>query len=116
MANRKQKTQESPKERRAYLVRLAILWVIYIGVIALVYDMIPVIGGGNIAYYAKKIECGRTPFVGSYNVSGLPRYKEAQRTFKLAMGHELYFCTAAEAEQAGYSAEPSRFVQPHLES
>ena len=111
MANRKQKTQESPKERRAYLIRLAFLWVLYLGLIALLFDLSPV-GGGNVDYYAKNLECGHTPFVGRYNSSGLRRYKEAQRTFQLTLGHELYFCTAAEAEQAGYSVEPPVYVQP----
>ena len=115
MTNHKQKTQESPEERRAYLGRLAILWVLCVGIIALVYDMVPVVGGGNIAYYTKKIQCGRTPLVGKYNGSGMRWYEEARRTFKPAMGHELYFCTPLEAEQAGYSADASRFIRMHME-
>ena len=77
--------------------------------------MVPVIGGGNIAYYVKKIECGRTPFVGKHNSSGMRWYEESRRTFKLTMGHELYFCTPLEAEQADYSADSSDYVLPHLE-
>ena len=115
MANRKQKTQESPKERRAYLARLAVLWVLYIGVLAVLFDVSPV-GGNNIQYYVKVIQCGRVPQVSMYPTSGIKWYAEARHTFRIGeLGGDTYFCTPLEAEQAGYSAEPSRFVQPHME-
>jgi len=79
-----------------------------------VLDLSPL--GGNTVFYIKWVECGHRPLYtqkGPAFKSGVPYYVEAPN-FGLLRQFMPYFCTATQAEKAGYSANPDYFDFPHL--
>ena len=90
-------------ELKVALVVFLVLW--------LIFDISGF--GGNIRFYAKWIECGRKPVVSGFSYKGPIHYVEAE-VFKPVRLSPRQFCTPLEAEQAGYSADPTVYDFPHI--
>ncbi len=84
-------------------------------VVLLLLDLSPL--GGNIFFYAKWAQCGSRPVATRLGAglasAGVPNYGDAP---DLGFLRSLtpYFCSAKEAEQAGYSADSKNYDFPHL--
>lgn len=77
-----------------------------------------IILGGNIAFYAKWIECGQRPLLLDHRLkSAFKYYTEAPliSLSRLTTG-ATYTCTPLEAEQAGYSADPNEYSFPRRDA
>lgn len=100
-------------ERRKQIIKRSAIAFTCIFVALFIFDLTPF--GGSMRFYAKWIECGSRPLVISgsgYFNAGVPHYDPAP-TIALIRGSEReYFCTALEAEQAGYSANERVYSFP----
>jgi len=81
-----------------------------------VFDLSPV--GGNSRFYSKWASCGQKP-VGTnleWQVGGgsIPYYGDPPVVSFMRLSPD-YFCTALQAEQAGYSASPDQYEFPELD-
>lgn len=90
--------------------------IFFAGMIAIlvVFDLTPL--GGSMHFYARWIECGERPITvsGGY-FGGVSYYHPAPVVNIFRISERPYFCTALEAEQAGYSASEGRRYFPELE-
>lgn len=78
-----------------------------------ILDLTPL--GGNLLVYAKVVECsGRVPLMSGVAVLGQVPYYTNTQLFSVLRGTPKYFCTATQAEKAGYSASASEYTYPHL--
>lgn len=92
-----------------------VIWVLASVLILLVaFDLTPL--GGNILFYKTWVVCGQRPVYtkrGAGLSSGVPNYVYAPN-IGLARGFMPYFCSAEQAERAGYSADQKVYSYPHL--
>lgn len=105
-------SKEQKMDKKKVLLRIFL--VVIIGVFVLIYDLFGF--GGNIRFYSKWLECGEKPvttqesgFMNAY----VPHYLEAS-TVSLVRLEGDYYCTALEAERAGYSASEHSYQYPNL--
>lgn len=99
---------------------LAIVFSILLAIFITI-DISPV-GGGNIELYASWIRCGTKPYKGMdtqpFVAGGTSYYSKDYIPIRFIFSNlevtRESFCTEREAELAGYSAETSRYVFPHL--
>lgn len=74
--------------------------------------------GGNIRFYAKWISCGEKPVAQNTELTvgiRIKSYIANPPIYYAYRSQPEYFCTALEAEQAGYSASSERYYFPELE-
>lgn len=87
-------------------------------VILLLLDLSPL--GGNVFFYVKWAQCGSRPLATSmgsglgFGAVGVPYYFVDTKDFGFVRNVMPHFCTAKEAEQAGYSADSKNYDFPHL--
>ena len=87
-------------------------------IILLLLDLSPL--GGNIFFYAKWAQCGSRPIATSmgpglgFGAVGVPYYYVDAKNFGFLRNLTSHFCTAKDAEQAGYSADSKNYEFPHL--
>jgi hypothetical protein len=83
-------------------------------IVLLILDLTPL--GGNSYYYANWIRCGNKPVHPDIAMweGEVPYYSISPPAFAFIRGKTTYFCTAREAELAGYSADRYAYKFPHL--
>jgi hypothetical protein len=71
---------------------------------------------GQIQFYSKWVECGQKPLraKGSGPMNAGAIHYEDMPSFNVWIPAGTYFCTPLEAEQAGYSADPTVYDFPHI--
>lgn len=108
MTNTVDKTKQSARKKRIAVVVVIVL----IG--SIIFELSPF--GGNARFYAAWISCGQKPVAtagsGLMNSGAMHYYNPTS----LPGSHPTieYFCTPIEAEMAGYSANPDRYVFPNI--
>ena len=81
----------------------------------IIIDIFTPLGGGQIKYYKKWIDCGRQPLETKGIIGNGLEYYQLAPTFDLLRdNHIKYFCTPKEAEKAGYSSHKNYYSYPHL--
>lgn len=82
-------------------------------VVLIALDLTPL--GGNTWLYLKWVECGRRPVQDAkFIIEGEVRYYVTPENFTVLRGVRNYFCSEADAERAGYSADARVYSFPHL--
>ncbi|MFZ1801379.1 MAG: hypothetical protein WAW62_03400 [Candidatus Saccharimonas aalborgensis] len=99
------KTKKITKPQNILITVLAAL------VVLIAYDLSPY--GGVMALAKKYIECGRRPVESGVVFGGGVKYY-IDAWSEPGLGYHTYFCTPLEAEKAGYSANKTEYVFPHL--
>lgn len=90
-------------------------WKVLVGALValILIDLTPL--GGNTVVYVKMIECGlNVPLRSGTAVLGEVPYYTSTPLFGVLRGQPKYFCTAEQAELAGYSARSDKYEYPHL--
>lgn len=78
-----------------------------------ILDLTPL--GGNLFVYVKAVECGgKMPLKSGIAVLGQVPYYTNTQLFSVLRGTPKYFCTAKQAEKAGYSASSNDYEYPNL--
>lgn len=71
--------------------------------------------GGNLAVYTNWVQCGgRMPVRSGTRIFDDVPYYESTPFFGLLRGYPKYFCTAEQAERAGFSSSKDHYTYPHL--
>lgn len=105
---------QNPDKRRKITKKNILIVITLICLVVLSYD---VVIGGNIKFYNKWRECSSRPYVinPTWRMKGQPDYYAEAKSFQIEPRiPSTYFCTALEAEQAGYSANPGYYDFPNL--
>ncbi len=104
------------KDRQASLRRIYWILGVLVSIIALaLIDAHTPLGGGQVKYYAKWIDCGRQPLRMSGLIGGNIEYYEKTPAFSLFRDNHIeYYCTPKEAEKAGNSVSPNYRAYPNL--
>lgn len=108
------KNEEVIGRNVAQLKKVSIVLAVIL-VLLVLFDFTPF--GGSIRFYAKWIECGNRPMTISgsgYLNAGVSHYYPAPVISLTRGSNRPYFCTALEAEQAGYSANEHVYSFPEL--
>ncbi len=83
--------------------------------VLILLDLSPL--GGNVATYAKWMQCGQRPVYArqgpGIGIAGVPNYASAP-TFGFMKGFMPRYCTPREAELDGYSADSIKYEFPYL--
>lgn len=109
MTGRVNKTKQSAKKKQVAIVVIVIL----IG--SIIFELSPF--GGNTRFYAAWISCGQKPVASDVSIglgAKVSHYVEPGAFEPFRFGQPEYFCTPIEAEMAGYSASPDRYVFPNI--
>lgn len=111
-----QKNNQSPLEvaKNGKKILLGLGVVLFV---ALLIDASP-FGLNNVQLYAKWLQCGGRPYVGksTFSTADIDHYGPSRSfiTSRSMVEPVHFFCTPREAELAGYSADSSKVVFPHL--
>lgn len=97
--------------KQASKTRDRIISVTFLVVAVILIDLTPF--GGNIRYYIKWAQCGQRP-VQTQSMPGIAWY-ENTTPYPTLLRDTSWYCTATEAERAGYSASQNSWIFPNLE-
>ncbi len=103
--------KKSSKQLSRGMRRLITVVLVLTGI--LLFDLSPF--GGNIRFYSTWIECGQKPVqTATTPGAGIHWYVQSKSFEPGRYGYVNYFCTALEAEQAGFSANKNQYELPEM--
>lgn len=91
----------------------ALLAVVILGMVV-VFDVVSPLGG-NIRFYSEWMRCGERPLLEGALPGGGVRFYKTAPVVGIFRGYQTkYYCTPAEAEKAGLSANSHQYQFPHI--
>ncbi len=104
-------SQKSKRTVKQKIWWALILFISFTALIILV-DQTPY--GGQIEFYSKWGGCGTKPLREPAHFDSMRYYEESPNIDLFRLRPQAYFCTPLEAEEAGYSANKTEYIFPHL--